>query len=257
VEVKDPTGNVQMMRANHLTRPFNDPRIRQALAWAIDQAAFMQAIMGTEDPNAYYTPLGYFCPRTPMASEAGLEPYKGARDLGRVKEMLKAAGYAGEKVVLIVPTDYVTLKALGDVAADMLARVGMNVDYAATDWGAMLQRRNKREPAEQGGWNLFVTGWAGLDHLNPAGHIALRGNGDGPTAWPGWCVSPQLESLRGAWFEAPDVAAQQKICAQMQVQAMQDVPYWPLGQFFWPTAYRRDITGVLPGFMTGWNVRRA
>jgi len=205
----------------------------------------------------YYTPLGSFCPKTPMASEDGLEPFRGKRDYAKVKEMLKAAGYAGEKAVLMVPTDYATLKALGDVMADTMGRVGINVDYVATDWGTMLQRRNKKDPIEQGGWSAFITGWAGTDHFSPPAHIALRGNGDQPGSWPGWCTSPQLEQMRNAWFDAPDVAAQKEICRKMQIQAMQDVPYYPLGQYQTPTAFRSDLTGVLNGFATFWNVRRA
>ncbi len=256
VAIQDSTGGVEMMRPNHLTAPFNNPKVRQAFMWAIDQAEFMQAIVGN-DPEMYYTPLGSFCPKTPMASDAGLEPLKGKRDYAKVKEMLKAAGYAGEKTVLMVPTDYSTLKALGDVMADVMGRVGMNVDYVATDWGTMLARRNKKDPIEQGGWSGFITGWAGTDHFSPPAHIALRGNGDQPSSWPGWCTSPDLERLRTAWFDAPDLAAQQKICAEMQVVAMRDVPYYPLGQFQTPTAYRSDITGVLNGFATFWNVKRA
>jgi peptide/nickel transport system substrate-binding protein len=255
VAIQDPTGGTEMMRPNHLQPPFNNPGVRRALMWGIDQADFMQAIVG-QDPSMYYTPLGIFCPGTPMASEVGLEPLKGKRDPDKVKEMLKAAGYAGEKVVLMVPIDYVTLKALGDVAADMMQKCGMNVDYVVTDWGTMLQRRNKKDPVAQGGWSAFVTGWAGTDHLNPAGHIALRGNGDQPSSWPGWCVSPQLEQLRDAWFDAPNLAVQQDICAKIQVQAMQDVPYFPLGKYQQPTAYRADIDGMLNGFATFWNIRR-
>ena len=256
VAVQDPTGGVERMRPNHLQPPFNNPGVRRALMYAINQADFMQAIVG-DNPDMYYTPLGMFCPGTPMASDVGLEPLKGPRDYAKVKEMLKAAGYNGEKTVLMVPSDYVTLKALGDVAADMMGKCGMNVDYVVTDWGSMLQRRNKKEPIAQGGWSAFVTGWAGTDHINPAGHIALRGNGDQPSSWPGWCVSPELERLRNAWFEAPNLASQQKICQDMQRQAMQDVPYFPLGQYQQPTAYRADLTGVNNGFATFWNVRRA
>ena len=256
VAILDPTGGVEMMRPNHLVAPFNNPAVRRAFMWAINQSDFMQAIVGN-DPSMYYTPLGMFCPKTPMASEAGLEPLKGPRDYGKVKEMLKQAGYAGEKTVLLVPTDYVTLKALGDVMADTMGKVGMNVDYQAIDWGTMLQRRNSKEPTDHGGWSGFITGWAGTDHLSPPAHIALRGNGDQPSSWPGWCVSPELESLRNAWFDAPDLAAQQEICRKMQVQAMHDVPYYPLGQYQQPTAYRKDITNVNHGFATFWNVRRA
>ena len=149
------------------------------------------------------------------------------------------------------------LKSMCDIATDAMQKAGITVDYIATDWSTMLQRRNKKDPVDQGGWSAFITGWSGVDHLNPAGHIALRGNGNDPSSWPGWCVSPQIESLRNAWFDAPNAAAQHDICEKLQAQALQDVPYVPLGAYTAPTAYRTDIVGVLPGFATFWNVRRA
>ena len=256
VIANDPTGGTEMMRMNALQPPFNNPAVRRIVMASFDQAEFMQSIVG-DDTSMYYTPLGIFCPGTPMASMAGLEPLKsGKRDYAKLKEELKQAGYAGETVALLVPTDYPALKNMSDVAADTMRRIGMTVDYIATDWSTMLQRRNKKDPVAQGGWSAFITGWTGVDHLNPAGHIALRGNGRDPSAWPGWCVSPEIERLRDAWFDAPDEAAQHAICEKIQVQAMQDVPYVPLGQYSQPTAFRTDIAGVLPGFATFWNVRR-
>jgi peptide/nickel transport system substrate-binding protein len=252
----NPTGAVNMMRPNHLQPPFDNPAVLRALMWGLDQAAFMQAIVG-DDPSMYYTPHGFFCPNTPMASNVGLEPLEGPRDPANVKEKLKQAGYAGEKVVMLVATDYAQFKAIGDVAADTMSRLGMNVDYIATDWGTMLQRRNNRGPMDKGGWSCFFTGWEGEDHMNPSNHYAIRGNGNDAAAWPGWCVSPKLEAYRNAWFDAPDEAAQKKICVDMQLQCMVDVPSVPLGQFVQPTAYRSSITGVLNGFATFWNVRPA
>jgi peptide/nickel transport system substrate-binding protein len=250
------TGLVNMMRPNHLQPPFDKPAVLRALFYAIDQASFMQAVVGN-DPSMYVTPHGFFCPNTPMASTVGLEPFQGPRDYAKVKELLKTAGYAGEKVVMIVATDYPQFKAIGDVAADMMSQSGMNVDYVATDWGTMLQRRNNKGPTDQGGWNCFFTGWEGVDHMNPSNHYAIRGNGNEPSGWPGWCVSPKLEALRNAWFDAPDEAEQKKICLDMQLQCLADVPSIPLGQFFQPTAYRNRLTGVLNGFATFWNVRPA
>jgi peptide/nickel transport system substrate-binding protein len=205
----------------------------------------------------YTTPAGVFCPGTPMASTVGLEPLLGPRDLPKVKEMLKQAGYAGEKVAMIIATDYPQFKAIGDVAADTFGKVGLNVDYVATDWGTMLQRRNNKNPVDQGGWSCFFTGWEGEDHLDPSNHYAIRGNGNEPAGWPGWCVSPRLEELRNAWFDAPNQAAQKQICEDIQRQCMVDVPSIPLGQYAMMTAYRKSITGVLNGFPTFWNVRPA
>jgi peptide/nickel transport system substrate-binding protein len=244
------------MRLNHLQPPFDKPEIRRAMLHAISQADMMQAIVGS-DPAMYHVPHGVFCPNTPMASEVGLEPLIGPRNYPKVREMLKAAGYAGEKVAMLVATDYAQFKAIGEVAADMMNRIGMNVDFVATDWGTMLQRRNNRGPIDQGGWSCFSTGWEGVDHMDPSNHYAIRGNGTEPSAWPGWCVSPRLEELRNAWFAAPDLAAQQAICRDIQVQAMQDVPSIPLGQYVQPTAYRNTITNIRQGFPVFWNVRRA
>ncbi|SFJ35327.1 peptide/nickel transport system substrate-binding protein [Bosea sp. OK403] len=252
--VLDPTGIVTMLRLNHLQPPFNNPAIRRALFGAIDQASFMQGVVGDE-AALYHTPLGFFCPGTPMASNVGLDILSSPRDLAKVRTALRDAGYAGEKVVLMVPGDSTALKALGDVAADMFKQVGINVDYLALDWGTLLARRNRKGPADQGGWNAFVTSWTGMDWLNPSSHVAIRGNGE--AGYAGWVSSPQLEAQREAWFSAPDLAAQQRLCQEMQSQAFVDAPYYPLGQYIQPTAYRTSLTGILNGFPTFWNVRPA
>ena len=59
----------------------------------------------------------------------------------------------------------------------MLKRVGVNVDYQAPDWGMVVQRRALTKPPAEGGWNLFCTGFSGLDFFTPASHLPLRGNG--------------------------------------------------------------------------------
>ena len=254
-KVLDPTGFVAMMRVNHLQPPFDNPAIRRALWGAIDQTATMQSLVGADDPSLFHVPLGFFCPGTPMASEAGLDPLRGPRDFARVRAELKAAGYNNEPVLLMISTSSSAILAHGQVAADTLKQAGMNVEVYSVEFNAMLQRRNRRTPVSEGGWSAFVTNWAGTDWLNPAGHIALRGNGN--EGYAGWSSSPRTEALRHAWFQAPDLAAQQAICRDIQLQSMQDVPYYPLGQYLQPTAYRTTMTGVLEGFATFWNVRPA
>jgi peptide/nickel transport system substrate-binding protein len=252
--ITDHTGSPFMLRPNHLYPPFDNPAIRRALMGAIDQQEFMIAMMG-EDTSLWSVPCGFFPPLSPLANDAGLSALAGKRDDAAVKKALEAAGYQGEKVVLMVATDQPTNNALSNVALDVLKRVGMNVDYQATDWGMVVQRRALNKPPAEGGWNLFCTGFSGLDFFTPASHLALRGNGKG--AWFGWPDDPKLEALREAWFNAPDAAAQKQIGMEIQLQAFQDVPYYPLGLAQLPTAFRHDITGVPEGFPIFWNVRRS
>lgn len=253
VEDLSPTGLMATLRFNHLIPPFNNPALRRALLGAINQGDYMTGMVGT-DPASWRDKVGFFCPGTPLANQAGLEALTGPRDLGATRRAIESAGYQGEKVVVLTPTDIASARALAEITADLLRKVGMNVEAPTMDWASLVQRRVKTDPVEQGGWNIFHTSWAGLDMINPAGHVFLRGNGK--AAAPGWPDSPRIEELRNAWFAAPDTTSQLALAEQIQVQAFADLPYIPLGQYFVRTAYQANLTGVLKGNPVFWNIRR-
>ncbi len=255
VEIQDPTGLMGCMRLNHLTAPFRNPAIRRALLKAIDQRDFCLASSG-DDPAMWHVPTGLFCPASPLATEDGLEVFAGKRDYDSVRREIVAAGYQGEKTVILAPTDFPLLKAMADVCADVFRKIGFNVDYQAMDWGTVVQRRAKKDPIAQGGWSVFNTFWSGLDQFNPVGHVFMRGMGTEAGSAPGWPSSPGIEEARRLWLDAPDLTAQRSLARRLQFQALTDVPYVPLGQVLGATAYRGNLTGVLKGFVLFWNVRK-
>jgi ABC-type transport system substrate-binding protein len=100
----------------------------------IDQREYMEAIAGT-DPSFWHVQAGIFTPGTPMGSSAGLDVFTAPREYDAARKEIEAAGYKGEKVILLAPTDFPLLKGLADVCADQLKKMGFNVDYQAMDWG--------------------------------------------------------------------------------------------------------------------------
>lgn len=253
VWVPDPTGYVGVMRFNHLQPPFADPALRRALLPAVRQADFMEAVAGAV-PEGWRDGVGVFAPGTPLANDEGLAALTGPRDLDAARRAVQAAGYRGGRVVVLSPSDFPNLKALGDIGADLLQRIGFNVDHQTTDWGTMRQRLAKRDPVEAGGWSVFHTYWSGLDQLDPAVHQYIRGNGAaGGTGWP---TSPRLEALRDEWLLAETDADRLRLARAIQAQVFEDVPYIPLGQMLSRTAHRQDLTGMLGGFALFWNLRR-
>ena len=248
-------GNLGVLRFNFLQPPFNNVAVRRALLPAIDQRAFMDAAIGT-DTALSRVPAGCFTPGSPLANDEGLGVLTGPRSLDAARAALAASGYRGERVAMMSASDLPVLQNLSEVAADMMRRMGLNVDFQAMDWGTQIQRRASRNGVDQGGWSAFCTTWEGLDVSVPGSHQPLRGNG--ANAWSGWPESPRLEALRDAWFDAPDLAAEQTIARQMQAIAWDEVPFIPLGQVLPPQAYRRSITGVVKGGPAlFWGVRRA
>ncbi|WP_079591422.1 ABC transporter substrate-binding protein [Bosea thiooxidans] len=236
------TPNFAIMRFNHLQPPFNNPAIRQALLKAIDQRAIMAGTFGEENKAFWQFGVGYFSPDSPMANKAGLEAFTSPRDFKKAAAEIKAAGYDGEPVVVLDPVDYPWTHPCTLLAADTLKKVGLNVDIQAMDWGTLMQRRQSQEPPGKGGWNIFLTALSGMSNFNPVGHIGLRGNGK--DAWVGWPTAPRLEELRQQWLDAPDEAAQKKICEEIQKQALVDVPYIPLGAFATVSGYSNNLTDI-------------
>jgi peptide/nickel transport system substrate-binding protein len=137
----------------------------------------------------------------------------------------------------------------------MFKSLGLNSQYTSMDWGTMTTRRASHAPSSQGGWNAFCTTWAGLTTSNPGSSYPLRGNGNG--GYFGWPVDDQMEALRDKWFDAPDLAAQKAVCEDMQRLAIQDVPFYPCGEWALPTAHSDKLTGfVKAGVPAFWGVKR-
>ena len=243
VDIADPLGNIGSFRMNHLQPPFNNPRVRRAVMTALSQRDYMTALVGN-DENLWKTLGGFFTPGTPLYTEEGGEMMKAA-NMERGRQMLRESGYAGEPVVCLVAQDQPITKAQGDVTADLLRRLGMTVDYVATDWGTVGQRRALKNPPNQGGWSMFHTWHAGADAINPVLYNAVRANGDG--AWFGWPDVPAVEAEVPNWLAASNLAEERAAIGRLNRAAVDNVVYCPTGFFLGYQAWRRNVSGIVKG----------
>jgi peptide/nickel transport system substrate-binding protein len=253
VTVKDRTALNAIMRFNALYPPFDNAAIRRQVVSAIDQHDFTQAAAGAAPDLIVPGKAGLFVPGTPMASDAGVDALQGPRDPATMRAALAQAGYKGERIVVLIASDSPAQNAIGQVGADLLKQIGFNVDAQVTDWGTVQQRRGSKAPIDKGGWSIFYTLQTSTQNITPAAAVSLRSDGKG---WYGWPTDPAMEALREAWFDAPDLAAQQAICRDMQLAFWRNPSYAPLGMFFQPTAYHTSLTGIREGLAQFYGVRR-
>ena len=247
---------VGIMRFNHLHPPFDNVAIRQALLGAADQAEAMTAVAGV-DRTLWRDGIGLFGAGTPLANDAGIDVLRGPRDYAAVRQALVRAGYNGEKIVVLAPTDIQPIRALSLAGTDQLRRAGMNVDLQEMEFGAAIRRWFNQAASDKGGWNvLFTLLDRSVPNTNPFGNQWIRA--DGLASFAGWPMSPRIEALRAAWLDAGNIDEQRRICTELQLQLWQDVPYIPMGEYWQSTAYRKDLLDVLPGcFAVFYGVRRA
>ena len=254
VDIGDPLGNIGSFRMNHLHPPFNNLKVRQAVLTALNQEDYMRALVGEDDK--LWKPLpGFFTPGTPLYTEQGGEILK-MRNIEAAKKLLAESGYKGEPVVCVVAQDMSATKAMGDVTADLLKRIGMNVDFVATDWGTVGSRRAQKTGPGQGGWSMFHTWHAGADCINPASYTAIRANGD--KAWFGWPDVPAVETEVTNWFNAKDLAEEKAAMGRLNQAAVQNVVYAPTGFYLGYQAWRKNVSGVVSGPLPFfWGVSKA
>jgi peptide/nickel transport system substrate-binding protein len=252
VQVAETKGLIGFLRFNQLFPPFDNPAIRRVALHAVNQKDFMEAVVGSN--TTYDANVGVFAPGSAMATGAGMEALSGQHSVETLKQELVKAGYKGEKVVYLAVNDVPRINAIAEVGADMLRKIGMNVDEVATDWGTVVQRSVSRQPLDKGGWSAFASFSGGYDTSDPAINNLLRGNGT--NAYNGWPDSPALETLRDQWLAADDVPTRKALAEKIQLQAFEDVPFLPVGSYYQPTAYKANLTDMLTGLILFTNVRR-
>lgn len=246
-------GTQGMLRPNSLFPPFNDARARLALAYIVDQADTMAAGFG--DQRWWKRCEAYFVCGTSYASEAGSQPY--ARpNLERARSLLAEAGYRGEKLVFITTNDIPWIGRMAEVVASGMRQAGMNVDLQYNDWGTVITRQPRKDPPDQGGYNLFVTGASGATMFHPLTNIGANMACDGRN-WAGWPCDEDAERLRAAFIEATDEASRKQLADQLQARLAVVQPYRLLGQADVPYARRANIEGVLAApVMVFWNIEK-
>ena len=248
----NPTGFNGILRFNHLHPPFNNVAVRRAVLMAINQHDYMAAITGG-DSTAYNSCKAVLPCGTPYGREIGAPAMPG--NLDQARGALQASGYNGEKVVIISPTDFVTIGPMGDVTYDTLKKLGMNVEIVQTDWGTVTQRRASREPVDKGGWSIVHTWAPSVIIGDPVQQFFARGLG--PSGWFGWYGDEKIEEISRTWLLAQTAAERDTAADAFQARAFEMVPFIPLGQFQIRTAYRKNLTGLIEA--TGayfWNIRR-
>jgi peptide/nickel transport system substrate-binding protein len=147
VAVNDPFGWQPIIALNHLTSPFDNPKLRRALLPALDQKAFITAVIG-DQAELGRVPGGYFADGQPMATHAGLEVLTRPRDIKLAKRLVAEAGYRGEPAVLLSASDRPVYSAVSQVTRELFQKIGLTVDFQSMDRCSVVTRRTSQNPTD-------------------------------------------------------------------------------------------------------------
>jgi peptide/nickel transport system substrate-binding protein len=202
VIVGDTTNDV-ILAMNNARKPYTDVRVRRAMTHGINKedvlkgAMFgMGKILGSNvDPlHPFYVDM------------AGAMPF----DPARAKKLLAEAGYPNgfDTVLKVAPQYYYTVRS-GEVIAENLKKIGVNVKIEQIEWGQWLSRVWK-----DADYDLTIIGhaeaWDIANYANPKYYYRYD--------------SPKFQEIFRASEVTVDDKARRDLYAQMQRRLVEDAP---------------------------------
>ena len=232
-----PTSGAGTLFMNLQTKPFNDPALREALAWTIDRQAYVDiAREGASEAIWSVTGLAALLEDEVIPEYAGQEY---SVDIDKAREILTDAGYTWEGETLIDPdgeavtfsisvpagwSDWNTEQAL--IAEELKEGLGIEVKIDQPDWGGW-------DAARQEGTFQAIIHW-----------LEDTGNAYGlytSTMDPKWIVDgkaafnfgrfddPAVTEALNTYANAASDADREAALAVMQTAFVENVPAIPLG----------------------------
>ncbi len=143
-----PSNDYWYFAANQAREPFDDPRVRQALAYGIDREQIAEAAkfgLATVNQTAIPEDSRYYYDYAPYD-----------RDVDKAKSLLQEAGVTGRlPMELIVTNEFPETVTSGQVMQDQLEEIGVDVEVRTLDFAAWLDAQGK------GDFDAFMLGWLG------------------------------------------------------------------------------------------------
>lgn len=142
-----PSNDYWYLALNDAKPPWNDVRVRQAIAYGIDRDAIVQATSyGTAAKNQLAIPEG-----NPWYTSYDTYSY----DIDKAKSLMAEANARPERLDMLVTSEYPETVTAAQIIADNLAPLGITVDIRTVDFATWLDEQNN------GNFDMLMMGWLG------------------------------------------------------------------------------------------------
>jgi len=232
--------NIAFLSINNQRPPFDDPRVRQALARAVDREALVDGVLGGHGEPARN-------PLPPHLWGYAARSRELILDRPAARRLLAQAGHASgfETTLLTVQTTRPYLPApirLAERLRAELAEIGVRTRLREVpSWNAYIEQTTR------GDYDLAILGWQ-ADTTDPNDFLSalLASEAIGATNRSRY-HSDVMDGLLKQGRRARDPAERAAIYRQAQEQFQKDMPWVPLYHVSAFTAYRRAVHGLSVG----------
>lgn len=192
-----PSSDYWYLALNEDKEPWSDVRVRQAIAYAIDREAIVQATSyGTASENQL---------AIPEDSVWFTEYDTYSTDLDEAKRLLDEAGFTGGTLDFLATSDYPETVTAAQIIASNLEPLGIDVQIRQPDFSTWLDEQNS------GNFDLLMMGWLG--NIDPDDFYYAQHHSTGGSNAQGYS-NPQVDELLDAGRTETDETARKDLYAQ-------------------------------------------
>jgi peptide/nickel transport system substrate-binding protein len=202
-------GDYWYIGVNLNREPFDDVRVRQAIAYAINRTDVAAAAKwDTATPNDGPIPPDSFW-------YYDYQPYE--QDLEKARQLLADAGYPNGFDAEFMPTTfYEETVRTAQVLQAQLSQIGINTEIRSLEWGTWLEEEGA------GNFDMYICGWIG--NIDPDDFFYAQHHTDLFFNFTGYS-NPEVDELLDAGRVETDEAARKEIYDQVQKMIIDDAPY--------------------------------
>ena len=216
---------------NNSKPPFDDVRVRQALAWSVNRdeivqvAFFGQAVTATEavyEGNPYYS---------------GVNLYVDGPDYDRAKALLAEAGMEGLSFAFDGQPQVPTQVKSAQVLQQQLQRAGINMEIQNYESGEWITRLLQKE------YSATISYWSAT--LDPV-HFYYPGL----LSTSGWNITgygtPEMDQLLNAFAQETDVEKRKEAYKALVTKMQEEMPIIPIDNQLQQYWVRANVYGMTP-----------
>jgi peptide/nickel transport system substrate-binding protein len=218
---------------NHANPPFDKVEIRRAMQIGLD----MEEIMDVATDGAFDLQPGFQYPGTPYYTDAGKQYYN-VNDKKKAAELLKAAGYKGEEIVVMTLPAYQSMYDAAVVMVEQMKQIGFKVRMDPVDLPTGAARQRKAD----GGWHVSFTGLGTGPSVGPFGALVLMVGANSLNHAP----DPVFDKLYAEMQTGATLDARRATFAKAQERLYEQVKMLKMGDLTKVQAARSNVKGFIP-----------
>jgi peptide/nickel transport system substrate-binding protein len=222
--------------------PFNDPRVRQAIALSLNRPQIAQALFKG------YSDLGNDSPFAPVFPSTDTSVPQRAQDIAKAKSLLAAAGHPNGFTTQLVTENVLEIPQYAQIVAQSAAAIGVKINLNVEEQSKYYGKATfGNSDWLDGTMSLVDYGHRSVPNVFLGAPLQTTNAKTGTGSWNGaHFANSQYDKLSAQYTAASDLGTQKSLAGQIEKLLLEQTPIIYSYFYNYLSATAQGVTGAYP-----------